>query len=153
MEETMRITKTRAAVLSLAASAATLAPAALTAASAGAVGSVPPTITAHPDNVMVNTTTKLVGRGFAKGATLHIAECASTTWVVPASPCDTANAITVTTNRMGKFTATFTVQACPTSTAADTPGLSARCYIGVPSPSGIDTVSLQPYTAIVVTYP
>jgi hypothetical protein len=28
-----------------------------------------------------------------------------------------------------------------------------RCYIGVPTPTGIDTVALQPYTAIVVTYP
>ncbi len=149
----MRITKTRAAVLSLAASAAVLAPAALLVTPAGAVSSVPPTIAAHPDNVMVNTTTRLVGRGFAKHTTLHIEECASTTWVVPASPCDTGNAITVTTNRMGKFTATFTVQACPTSTTPGTGGLSARCYIGVPSPSGIDTVSLQPYTPIVVTYP
>ena len=149
----MRSTMTRAAVLVLVASAAVLAPAALQGTEVGAATTVPPVIVAHPDNVMVNTATKLVGRGFAKHATIHVEECASTTWVVPTSPCDTAHAVTVTTNRMGKFTVTFTVRACPTTATTDPGGLAFRCYIGVPSPTGIDTVALQPYTAIVVTYP
>ena len=149
----MRTTMTRAAVLALAASAAALAPGALPATTAGAATTGPPVIVAHPDSVMVNTTTKLVGRGFARHTTLHVEECASTTWVVPTDPCDTANSITVTTNRMGKFTATFTVRTCPTSATTGPGGLAFRCYLGVPTPSGIDTVSLQPSTAIVVTYP
>ena len=84
---------------------------------------------------------------------MHIDECGATSWVVPNSPCDTTNAVTVTTNGKGKFKVTFTVQACSSTPPTGPAGLSMRCYIGVPRPTGIDTVELQPYTPIVVTYP
>ena len=149
----MRITKTRAAVLSLAASAATLAPAALTAASAGAVGSAPPTITAHPDNVMVNTTTKLVGHGSPRRHAPHRGVPRRRRgWCRPA-PATPPTPSPSRPTGWGSSRRRSPSRRAPTSTTADTAGLSARCYIGVPSPSGIDTVSLQPYTAIVVTYP
>lgn len=121
--------------------------------SAGAL--VPaPSITATPDNVMVNTTTVLTGRGLARHTTVHIVECAATSWYVLASPCDTTNAINVRTNARGTFTATFRVGTCPTAATVQPGGGPAfLCYIGVPRISGIDTESLQPGTAIVVTYP
>jgi hypothetical protein len=149
----MRTTIIRAGIVALAASSAVVAPATVLAVEAGAATTVPPVIVAHPDDVMVNTTTKLVGRGFATHVTLHVEECATTSWVVPADTCDATNAVTVTTNGKGKFTTQFTVQTCPTSATTGPGGLAFHCYIGVPSPTGIDTVSLRPYTGIVVTYP
>lgn len=148
----MRRSSVRTGILAATALLATAAPVAL-AAPAGAATSTPPVITAHPDNVMVNTTTKLVGAGFPKHATVQIEECGATSWVVPNSPCDTSNAVTVTTNGKGKFKVTFTVEACSSTPPSGSAGLSMRCYIGVPQPTGIDTVALVPYTPIVVTYP
>jgi hypothetical protein len=148
----MRSTRARTGVLVAAAILAAAAPAAL-AVPAGAATTTPPVITAHPDDVMVNATTKLVGAGFAAHATVHIAECGATSWVVPNSPCDTSNTVTVRTNGKGKFKVTFTVQACDATSTTGPGDLSMRCYIGVPTPTGIDTVELQPFTPIVVTYP
>jgi len=148
----MRNTPVRTGILAATAVLAVAGPTAL-AAPAGAATSTPPVITDHPDDVMVNTTTKLVGSGFAKHASVEVEECGATSWVVPSNPCDTTNSVTVKTNGKGKFKVTFTVQACESSDTSGTAGLSMRCYIGVPTPTGIDTVALQPYTAIVVTYP
>jgi hypothetical protein len=41
------------------------------------------------------------------------------------------------------------VEACPRAVA----DLSEQCHIGVPKPSGVDTVELKPSAGIVVTYP
>ena len=117
-----------------------------------AVPPVPPTIAAKPDNVMVNTVTTLTGKGFAKHISVTVEECSVKTWVVMTNPCGTTNTVTVRTNGKGSFRTNLTVQACPPPTTPG-PGLSMLCYIGVPHPSGIDTVALQPETSIVVTHP
>jgi hypothetical protein len=120
----------------------------------GAVSVTPPAITAHPDNVMVNTHTKLVGTGFAKHTSVTVVECSATTWYVLANPCDSTNTVTVKTNGHGRFTTPFLVQTCPGAASTGSGGgLAFLCYIGVAEPSGVDTIALQPYTSIVVTYP
>jgi len=120
-------------------------------AGAGPAMAAGPHITAHPDNLMVNTTTKLVGTGFAPSTSLTVKECANKDWIVPQNPCDSTNAVVVTTNKHGSFKTTFTAQTCPgTSTG---PGFSELCYIGVPTPSGIDTIDLVGAVRITVTGP
>jgi len=114
---------------------------------------LPPSITARPDSVMVNTRTVLVGRNFDPHVSLRIAECSATKWVVPTSPCDTNNVVKVTTDAKGTFVTTMKVEACPEVVTKASKGLSELCYIGVPRPSGIDTVSLVPRTSVVVTFP
>jgi hypothetical protein len=120
---------------------------------ASAVSVLPPSITAKPDNVMVNTGTTLTGRNFTPGRTLHIVECSKTNWIVPKNPCDTNNAVKVTTNAKGGFKTKMKVEACPASDSETSGGLSELCYVGVPKPSGIDTIALVPRTKIVVTFP
>lgn len=144
----------RRSLLGAMAAATVALPLGLSAPAATAATSVPPTITARPDTVMVNTPTKLTGRNFPARTTETLVECSQTTWVVPADPCDTSNSVTVRTNARGRFTKRFTVDVCPApSSATGAADLSQLCYIGVVHPSGIDTVSLQPVTGIVVTYP
>ena len=121
-------------------------------ASAAGVSARPPVITAKPDNVMVNTDTTLIGRNFKPATKLVLAECSRKSWVVPARPCDTGNTVTVRTNAKGQFKIRFKVEACP-SNAAVSGGLAERCYIGVPQPSGVDTVRLEGAEPIVVTFP
>ena len=135
-----------AAVLMLAASLGAFA----SPASAGTTQ--PPVITARPDNVMVNQHTNLVGRGFPRFATLRLAECSKTNWVVPTNPCDKGNSIVVTTDGRGSFVTGFKVEACA-GARVSAPGLAVLCYIGVPKPSGIDTERLVGAARIVVTYP
>ena len=121
-------------------------------ASAAGVSARPPVITAKPDNVMVNTDTTLVGRNFKPATKLRLAECSKKNWVVPSRPCDSANTVTVRTNAKGQFKTKFKVEACPSS-AAVSGDLAERCYIGVPKPSGVDTVRLEAAAPIVVTFP
>jgi hypothetical protein len=101
---------------------------------------------------MVNTRTTLIGRNFTPHTTVHLVECSQTSWVVMQNPCSTGNGITVTTNAKGGFVARMKVETCPAVPPVGV-GLAERCYIGVPKVSGIDTVSLVPDTAIVVTFP
>ncbi len=115
-----------------------------------AISPVPPRITVHPNNVMVNTDTKVRGSHFTPGQTLQLVECAQIQWVAPQNPCDTNNTKTVTTNGHGAFKTKMKVEACPSG--AQPPGLSETCYIGVEK-FGEDTVTLQPYAPIVVTFP
>jgi len=119
--------------------------------SAGA-SSGSPHITAHPNNVMVNTATKLIGRNFTPSTTYTVKECGKTFWIVPQNPCDSTNSIVVTTNAHGQFKSSFTVQTCPSGTNSP-PGFSQTCYIGVPTPNGIDTISLVGAARITVTGP
>jgi hypothetical protein len=126
---------------------------------AGAAGAAtptptPPHIVARPNNVMVNTTVKLVGTGFPPRATLTIEECGQTTWIVgQQAPCDTNNTITVVTNRYGRFAGLFKVELCPRSQATTPPITQETCYVGNPQPRGIDTITLVGAAKITVTYP
>ncbi len=112
---------------------------------------VPPTVTVHPNNVMVNTDTDVVGRHFDAGQTLTLVECGKTSWIAPKNPCDTDNTVTVTTNGKGGFKTEMKVEACP-GKAHQPPGLAQTCYIGVEK-LGLDNGSLQPFARIVVTFP
>jgi hypothetical protein len=121
------------------------------ASSAAALPLTGPTIVAHPNNLMVNTDTTLVGRNFRPATTLHLAECGKTMWVVPSSPCDTNNTVTVTTSPSGGFSTPFKAELCPGGVRVGP--TAVRCYIGVPKPTGIDTETLKAAVAITVTYP
>ena len=119
---------------------------------ASAVSPRPPKIKAHPDNLMVNTFTTLTGTNFAPNTTLRLAECSTTAWAVGAqSPCTTNNAVSVTTGASGEFTTKFQAEVCPGGKRVGP--TAVRCYIGVPKPSGIDTMALEAAVKIVVTYP
>ena len=118
--------------------------------SAGA-STVSPHIVAHPNNVMVNTATKLIGKNFKPSTAYTVKECGKTFWIVPQDPCDSTNSIVVTTNAHGQFKSSFTVQTCPSGNSQ--PGFSQICYIGVPTPNGIDTITLLGAARITVTGP
>jgi len=121
--------------------------------SAAAVQVPAPRISAKPDNVMVNTDTRLSGRNFAPSTQLTLAECAQTNWIAPQDPCDTNNTVTVTTSAKGTFRATMKVEVCPAKVNGSPNGLAAHCFIGVPRDTGVDTIALSPHTKMEVTYP
>jgi len=98
---------------------------------------------------MVNTKTKLVGTNFKPSTSLTIEECGQKNWIAPQDPCDSTNSIVVVTNSRGQFKSPFTVQTCP----GGTPGFAERCCIGVPTPTGVDTVTLLGAATVVVTGP
>ena len=149
----MRNAPIRSAVATLAVAIATAVPLSVASATAGTPTKSPPSITVTPDNVMVNTMTQLAGRGFQRHTVVHVVECAASSWVVMTNPCDASNDVTVETNGRGSFTARFMVRTCPVAPRPGPGGRSFLCFIGVPALSGIDTVSLQPGSSIVVTYP
>jgi len=121
--------------------------------SAGARSPTPaPHIVAHPHSVMVNGSTTLVGTNFTPRKSITIKECSETTWIVPQNPCDSTNSIVVKINRQGTFKSSFTVETCPGDTSTS-PGSSETCYIGDPSPSGIDVINLVGAAKITVTGP
>ncbi len=121
------------------------------ASSASAVTPEPPSITANPNNLMVNTDTVLIGKNFAPGAKVHLTECRETNWIVPQSPCNTNNAQNVTTNALGRFRTRFKAEICPDDTRVGP--TAVRCYVGVVKATGVDTLALVPSVKIVVTYP
>lgn len=118
---------------------------------AAAISPVPPTITVNPNNVMVNTDTTVTGHNFVPYQRVLLRECSQTSWIVPQNPCDTNNGKTVTANRHGTFVTKMKVEACPAIVVPA--GISEQCYIGRPQPTGVDTIELQPYAGIVVTFP
>jgi hypothetical protein len=120
-------------------------------ASAGASTSSPH-ITAHPDNVVVDTSTHLIGKNFDPSTTLTVEECLEKHWIAPQNPCDSTNAVVVTTNSRGEFKSSFIVETC-SSGMGSSPGFAERCYIGVPIPNGVDTITLLGAARIVVTGP
>jgi hypothetical protein len=121
--------------------------------SAGAASTTPaPHITAHPHSVMVNSSTTLTGTNFKPRKSITLKECPETTWIVPQNPCDSTNSVVVKVNSQGTFKTSFTVQTCPGGTTTE-PGFSETCYIGDPSPSGIDTINLVGAVKITVTGP
>jgi hypothetical protein len=124
---------------------------------AGAAAQTPvaagPHIVARPDNVMVNATTTLTGRGFPPKTKVALAECGAASWIAPQDPCDTANTVTVTTNLAGGFSTPFKVQLCPRTAPPVPPVTKETCYIGEPHPTGIDTIALLGASKVTVTYP
>lgn len=118
---------------------------------ASAVTPVPPSITANPNNLMVNTDTVLTGKNFPHAAKVHLTECGKTNWIAPQNPCNTNNTVTVTTNSLGGFRTKFKAELCPDGTRVGPTAL--RCYIGVVKPTGVDTIAMVPSVKIVVTYP
>jgi hypothetical protein len=120
---------------------------------AGARSPTPaPHIVAHPHSVMVDGSTMLVGTNFKPRESITLKECSETTWIVPQDPCDSTNSIVVKVNRQGTFKNSFTVQTCPGDTSTSS-GVSETCYIGDPSPSGIDVINLVGAAKIKVTGP
>jgi hypothetical protein len=119
---------------------------------AATAAGVKPHIVAHPDSVMVNTATMLKGTHFPAKTSITLEECSQRNWIAPNSPCDTTNAVTLTTHAKGQFKTSFTVDTCPASGNA-TPGFSQKCYIGVPMGTGVDTLTLEGAVAITVTGP
>jgi hypothetical protein len=111
-----------------------------------------PHIVAHPNSRMVNTSIKLIGTHFKAKSTITIKECSKAEWVVTQDVCDTTNSIVVKTNGGGRFTSSFTVQTCPEGTTSP-PGFSETCYIGDPTPSGVDVIDLVGAATITVTGP
>lgn len=112
----------------------------------------PPHITATPDNVMVNSDVTLVGHRFAPDHTLRLRVCNAKRWVVPQHPCSDG-AIHVTTGRAGRFRATWTAALCPRADWPGHPVTEERCYVGLPMPQGVDTVTLVGHVKVIVTYP
>jgi hypothetical protein len=99
---------------------------------------------------MVNQSTALHGSGFPKRASITLHECASTSWIVPQQPCIEGLSVTVNTNGSGHFSTQFKVGVCEGAWSGPT---QRTCYIGVPRPSGIDTMELVGAVTIQVSYP
>jgi hypothetical protein len=111
-----------------------------------------PHIKAQPNNVMVNGSIALAGVGFRAKHTYTIRECSTTSWIAPQSTCSSNNAISVSTNKRGRFHASFKADVCANGQRGNEP-TSVICYIGTPQPTGVDTVSLVGAVQITVTYP
>jgi hypothetical protein len=124
----------------------------VTAGTAVAVSPLAPSVKATPHSVMVNTDTSIIGRNFTPGSSVKLTECSATTWVVPSAPCDTDNVVSVTANKKGGFKVPFEARLCPGGKHGNEP-TSEICYVGVSTPSGIDTVGLSPDTRLLVTFP
>jgi hypothetical protein len=104
-----------------------------------------------PDNVMVNTTVTVKGKGLPPKSSVTLRECGRTFWIVPEEPCNTGNEVSVKTSARGSFVTSFKVEVCPEGM----PGkviTERTCYIGVPK-FGEDTVALSPSAKVIVTYP
>lgn len=109
-----------------------------------------PKITARPRTLMVNATTMLTGSGFLASTVIELGECGSTFWLAPRDPC-IANEQAVTTDRHGRFRATFRAGLCPEGEPGKMPN-ERTCYIGE-LVTGEDAGSLVGSAKITVTYP
>lgn len=133
------------------ASAAVLAAAVPTVASAHVTKKKPPSIKARPDNLMVGTSTTLKGRGFPANSTVQLRECGRTFWLDPQDPCNTANGLSVQTDAKGRFKVRIRAELCPEGEAGAIVTERA-CYVGEPE-VGEDTEALVGAVKITVTYP
>jgi hypothetical protein len=86
---------------------------------------------------------ELRGTGFVPATTYTVEECSSTGWVVPQNPCVGTNNVQVTTDTTGAFTTLFSPVPC-------TAILPSTCYVGVPTPQGVDTITLAGADKIIV---
>jgi hypothetical protein len=121
-------------------------------AAASAAAKPKPHIVATPNNVMVNSTVKLVGTHFPANATIVLRECGKSTWIAPQNPCDKKK-ITVSTNKHGRFTDSISMGLCPRSPWPGHPVNELRCYIGEVQPTGVDVIDLVGHVRVIVTYP
>jgi hypothetical protein len=106
---------------------------------------------AKPHKAMVNTTITLKGMGFPGEQTITLAECGATSWLAPASPCLTEDAIEVTTNAKGRFETPFEVGLCPEGEQIKM-RTERRCYVGE-LVTGEDNGELAGATKLIVSYP
>jgi hypothetical protein len=111
-----------------------------------------PHITATPNNAMVNSEVTLAGHRFPPHQQLRLRICDAKTWVVTQKPCS-KGAIHVTTGAQGRFTTTWKAALCPRADWPGHPVTEERCYIGVPTPNGVDTIALVGHVKVIVTYP
>ncbi len=111
-----------------------------------------PHVKAQPNNVMVDTSVSLTGVRFPAKSTFTVKECSATAWIAPQNPCSTNNAVSVTTNRRGRFLASLKAGVCAGGKRGKEP-TSVICYVGEPQPNGVDTISLVGAVKITVTYP
>lgn len=115
---------------------------------------IPPHITATPADPMINTKTILVGTGFAPNATLTVEECSRTSWIAPQDPCATSNVIRVHTSPTGHFRHALTAEICPgVGPGVTPPGFVQLCWVGVPTPVGVDGITLVGASRLTVTGP
>ena len=124
----------------------------LSAGGAVSASPTPPHIVANPNNLMVNTNTKLAGTGFTPNTTLVLRECSRTSWLLPKQPCATTNKVTVTTSASGGFKATMKAVVCPKIKTTDARGFMETCFVGVPRVSK-GSVTLIGAAKIIVTGP
>lgn len=87
------------------------------------------------------------GGGFAPNSTYTVEECSEMSWIAPLGPCSTTNTVNAMTDANGSFTHPFQVAACPTPVSGPP---EARCFVGVPEPAGIDTISLVAASPLIV---
>lgn len=112
-----------------------------------------PHITATPKSAMVNTSIKLVGRGWARNRSISLAECGTKSWIAPQNPCN-KTLIHLKTGHHGGFRKTITAKLCPReSTGTGGPATQETCYIGRPVGTGVDVIDLRGAVKITVTYP
>lgn len=109
-----------------------------------------PKIDARPRSVMVNATARLKGSGFPASTVVELTECGHTFWLAPSDPC-IGREQAVTTDRRGRFRATFQVGLCPEGEPGRMP-TERSCYVGE-LVSGEDTGSLVGAAKITVSYP
>jgi len=111
-----------------------------------------PRVRARPHRVMVGSATTLRGRGFPPDAQIELRECGRTFWLEPEEPCDTANALSVTTDGKGAFTATLHVELCPEGEPGRRGPTERVCWIGERRIEE-DTGALLGAGRLAVTYP
>lgn len=115
---------------------------------------IPPHITATPADPMINTKTVLVGTGFAPNAALTVEECSLTSWIAPQDPCARTNIIRVHTSATGHFRHVLTAEICPgVGPGVVPPGFVEHCWVGVPTPVGVDGITLVGASPLIVTGP
>jgi hypothetical protein len=85
-----------------------------------------PRITAKPSVVEVNQATTLTGTGFPANEKIVLKECEATGWIAPRYPC-ASKSMTVKTDAIGAFTATFEVRSC---SGVKQPKHLHKCYVG-----------------------
>jgi len=122
----------------------------LAAAAAASGNATTPTITLDPTSAMVNTKVIVHGTGFPPNTTYTISECGKTDWSLPAKPC-TKKSKTVTTNDRGSFRKKIVAMLCPQESP---PMLTEEtCYVGMRVVTGVDTLALDPYAPLTVSWP
>lgn len=138
-------------LLRSAASGGAIVAAALSLPSEGVARTPAAKVRAHPANVMVNTDTRLTGRGFPANATITLRECAAKSWLATQDPCNSSNEVSVRTDAKGRFTTELKAELCPEGQPGRGP-TERVCYVGHPA-STEGTVTLEGAGRIRVSYP